>query len=329
MSDIKKIWRPISTRLTEQLWDFLFASGNNRRTALRQLFNQHMAKNALAFVAFEDHALFVDPRDQIIAFRLLSGHSWQRQEFETAVATTQAVGALTPGKWFIDVGANIGTQTIYAMRSGKFCGVIAIEPEPHNLDLLRRNLAFNGLVDQVHVVAAAASSQNAQATLVRDRQNFGAHSIEPNWSNTPGKSVTVETRTIDNILASLNIAPQEVGLVWIDVEGHEIEALRGMQDLRTAKVPIVSEVSLNSYSLAEVDILRALLAKDYTAAQHLQVPNTDGRNQQRNSENSSSGSIADFEFGAHQTDVLVFCTSRSSPALAEQAAKSSNVATST
>jgi FkbM family methyltransferase len=315
VSDIKQIWRPIGARLNERLWTLLFASVKNRRTALRRLFDQHMDANALAFVTFDDHALFVDPRDHMIAFRLLSGQSWQREEFETAVATTQAVGALRPGKWFIDVGANIGTQTIYAMRTGQFCGAIAIEPEPHNLELLRRNLAFNGLADQVHVIAAAASSQNAQATLVRDRQNFGAHSLEPNWSATPGTAVTVVTHTIDHILASLNIAPEDVGLVWIDVEGHEIETLRGMQISRAAHVPIVSEISLGSQSPENVEILRAMLTPDYTRVQHLKSPSGRARKVQPNNSQFNQGqlnkagasnSIAEFEFAARQTDVLIF-----------------------
>jgi FkbM family methyltransferase len=316
MGDIKNIVRPISNRLTERLWALLFASANNRRTALRRLFNLHMAPNALAFVTFDDHSLFVDPRDQMIAFRLLSGHSWQRAEFETAVAATEAVGALKSGKWFVDCGANIGTQTIYAMRSGKFCGAVAIEPEPHNLDLLKRNLAINGLSDQVHVVAAAASRQSGSATLVRDRNNFGAHSIEPNWSNTPGSTLTVETRSIDSIMASFNIAPEDVGLVWIDVEGHEIEALHGMQHLRNAKVPIVSEVSLNSQGPGEIDVLRALLLQDYTSAQHLHSLVEDS-NRSKKTEIATSRSIADFEFGARQTDVLIFNAGGASPSLAE------------
>jgi FkbM family methyltransferase len=316
MSEFKQIWRQTSTRLTNKLWTLLFYSANNRRTALRRLFDRHMAPNALAFVAFDDHAFFVDPRDQMIAFRLLSGESWQRQEFETAIAATHAVGALQPGKWFIDVGANIGTQTVYAMRSGKFCGVIAVEPEPHNLELLRRNIAYNGLTDQVHVVAAAASSSNANATLIRDRQNFGAHSIEPNWSDTPGTTVTVATRTIDDTLKSLNIAPTDIGLVWIDVEGHEIEALRGMQNLRAAKVPIVSEVSTLNQSPAKVEILRKLLAEDYTTAQHLHTLEADGDlSGERGSVTAKR--IGDFEFGSRQTDVLIFNSSTVMPLAAE------------
>jgi FkbM family methyltransferase len=310
MSELKQIWRPIGARLTERLWALLFASVNNRRTALRRLFNSHMAPTALAFVDFGDHSFFVDPRDQMISFRLLSGQSWQRDDVEAAIAATIANGVLQPNKWFIDVGANIGTQTVYAMRSGKFCGVIAVEPEPHNLDLLRRNVAINGLTDKVHVVAAAASSSNSQATLTRDRKNFGAHSIHPNWSGTPGTAVTVETRKIDDILESLNIAPEDIGLVWIDVEGHEIDALRGMQRLRAALVPIVSEVSMANHTATEVDTLRTLLAENYTSAQHLQAAN---HGASRPSLNGAADRIADFEFGARQTDVLIFHTGRAGP----------------
>ena len=315
MSEFKQIWRPISARLTDRLWALLFASANNRRTALRRLFDRHMDPKALAFIDFGDHSFFVDPRDQMIAFKLLSGHSWQRADIEAAIAATLANGVLQPGKWFIDVGANIGTQTVYAMRSGKFCGVIAVEPEPHNLDLLRRNVAINGLSDKVHVVAAAASDGNSKATLTRDRQNFGAHSIRPNWSGTPGTDVTVDTRTIDDILAALDIAPEDVGLVWIDVEGHEIEALRGMKRLRSAQVPIVSEVSMANHTATEVDTLRTLLSENYTSAQHLQAPNRAANPSLQSG--GTSKLISEFEFGARQTDVLIFNTSQAGPLPAE------------
>jgi FkbM family methyltransferase len=328
MSEIKQIWRPISGRLTERAWQLLFTSASNRRIALRHLFHRHMAPNALAFITFDDHSFFVDPRDQMIAFRLLSGHSWQRAEFDAAIMATEAADVLKPGKWFVDVGANIGTQTVYAMRSGRFCGAIAIEPEPHNLDLLRRNIAINGLSDTVHIVAAAASDRNATATLTRDRQNFGAHSIKPNWSDTPGTAVTVETRSLDSVIAQLGIAASDIGLVWIDVEGHEVDALRGMEQLRRTRVPIVSEVS----STADVEALRALLAPDYTSAQQLQpkpavaehsdvagshavngsgsVPVGSGRPQRRSAANRTDAGIdiATFEFGARQTDVLIYHT---------------------
>jgi FkbM family methyltransferase len=315
MSEFKQIWRPVGTRMTDRLWTLLFTSVNNRRTALRRLFDRHMDPKALAFIDFGDHSFFVDPRDQMIAFKLLSGQSWQREDVEAAIAATLANGVLQPNKWFIDVGANIGTQTVYALRSGKFCGVVAVEPEPHNLDLLRRNVAINGLGDKVHIVAAAASSSNSKATLTRDRQNFGAHSIQPNWSGTPGTEVIVDTRTIDDILVSLDIKVEDVGLVWIDVEGHELEALRGMKRLRAAQVPIVSEVSMAKHSPGDVDLLRTLLSENYTSALHLHAPEMASSPSQQSA--CASRGLSEFEFGPRQTDVLIFNAGHTAPLAAE------------
>jgi FkbM family methyltransferase len=308
MSELRQMWRPIGAKLTERLWTLLLASAGSRRIALRRLFDRHMATNALGYVEFDDHAFFVDPRDQIISFRLLSGQSWQREEFTAAIRATEAAGVFQPGKWFLDIGANIGTQTVYAMRSGLFCGVIAVEPEPHNLDLLRRNVAVNGLTDKVHIIGAAASSCNDGASLTRDRQNFGAHSIQPNWSGTPGSTVAVATRTVDDVLASLDLSPADVGLIWIDVEGHEIAAMQGMQGLRAAQVPIVSEISMTRHAPTEVDALRALLAADYTSVQHLQPRDADGHILPYHTLGPEP--VADFEFGARQTDVLIFNADR-------------------
>jgi FkbM family methyltransferase len=323
MSEFKRLWRPIGASMRERLWTLLLASAGSRRTALRSLFERHMAPNALGYIEFDDHAFFVDPRDQIISFRLLTGHSWQREEFTAALQATQAAGVLQPGKWFLDIGANIGTQTVYAMRSGLFCGVIAMEPEPHNLDLLRRNVAVNGLSDKVHVVGAAASSANDRASLTRDRQNFGAHSIQPDWSGTPGAAVAVATRTVDEVLASLNLTPADVGLIWIDVEGHEIAAMQGMRGLRAAQVPIVSEISMTQHGPGDVATLRAMLAEDYTSVRHLQprdahgrvltadvVPATVPQGVPQGVPDTEPESVAEFQFGARQTDVLIFNANR-------------------
>src|SRR4051812_3959010 len=64
--------------------------------------------------------------------------------------------AVGPGATVIDVGANIGYNTVYAARRVTPAGrVIAIEPAQDNLAVLRRNLAINGL-RQVEVKSVAA-----------------------------------------------------------------------------------------------------------------------------------------------------------------------------
>src|SRR3954469_1736722 len=75
-------------------------------------------------------------------------------EPELALLPTElGVGAVA-----IDVGASIGTWTMVAAKTG--ATVHACEPDQENLDVLRRNLAANGVGANVvvHVVAAGRHS---------------------------------------------------------------------------------------------------------------------------------------------------------------------------
>ena len=211
-----------------------------RRQALQYLFTRYVAPGTLCCVPFEDHSVYVDPRDDRIAYTLLTGRSWQRAELDAAIALAQAHDRLPAGGVFVDVGANIGIMTIYAMLSGQFDCAVAIEPDPRNLDVLRRNLAVNGLSEKVSVIEAAASSSRGEMILHRDAKNLGAHSLEPGYVMTPGEARSVRVDTLDNLVANAGLASAAVTFVKIDVEGHEQEVVRGMAKLlRTGPVVMV------------------------------------------------------------------------------------------
>src|SRR6516165_7693109 len=78
---------------------------------------------------------------------------------------------------FVDVGAHIGTHTIYALRTGRFARAIAFEPEPPNADLLVRNLEANGLSQAAVAVPKAAGAAPGVAVLHLHPRNTGAHAI--------------------------------------------------------------------------------------------------------------------------------------------------------
>jgi FkbM family methyltransferase len=299
MRTIKTLVRQTKTRLIETVSDVLLSSGHFRRTMLRKLFQNHVSSSALAYVAYPDHVLIVDPRDHMIAFSLVSGKTWQRSEFNRAIEVASEAGALVPGGWFIDVGANIGTQTLYALLSGKFRGAIAIEPEPRNAALLRRNIELNGFTDRVHVIEAAASAQSGMASLNRDGENHGAHSIEPGLPLHKSDTISVPTRTIDDILAGLRISPADIGLVMIDVEGHEIGVMKGMASLRKRGVPLVAEVIGEVHGDSGIAELRALLASDYRSVSPL-------RTHASQVKTAPESRLAEFDFGLRQCDVLIY-----------------------
>src|SRR5690606_22699688 len=166
----REFWRKRRRRLVARAitgaTGLIAATPRLRGLALRALLDRHLAPGTLCLVPFGDHALYVDPRDDKIALKLMAGRCWQRSTFERALETLRATGTLRAGGVFIDVGANVGALSIYALKSGAFSEAIAIEPDPHNFSILNRNIALNGFDNRISAVEAAASATAGELQLM-------------------------------------------------------------------------------------------------------------------------------------------------------------------
>lgn len=237
-----------------------------RKILLRRLFAEYLDPRARGFIDFGDHGFFVDPRDQTVAFELLLGRGWQRAETEAVAGFLANAGLLPAGGAFVDVGANIGTQTVYALLGAKFARAVAVEPAPDNLDLLRRNIDWNNLRDRVAVAAVALSDQAGDGTLRLNPANAGGHSLEAAMFARQAGTLEVGVQRLDDVLADAGVGASDVGLVWIDVEGHEMPVLRGARSVMEAGVPICFEYSGKVYDAPARAELAAMLARHYRAA---------------------------------------------------------------
>ena len=141
---------------------------------------------------------------------------WHRPVFYNKNQRKLFCDAIRPGCVVLDVGANIGVYTLLAAKRG--ARVFAIEADPRNLEMLRRNIRLNGLDDRVTVFPIAAGSEEGTVTLFRFKGNSGHSNL---FSGTD--PVQVPCKTID----SLDLPPIDV--CKMDIEGSELSALKGME----------------------------------------------------------------------------------------------------
>ena len=73
-------------------------------------------------------------------------------------------------------------------------------------------------------------------------------------------TVKVPARTFDDEVAAGRIPLDELGLVWLDVQGHEGEVLAGAEGLLASRVPIVMEYSAGMMDDAAVARLNEVIA---------------------------------------------------------------------
>lgn len=222
------------------------------------------ARGHFVFCDLGDARFFVDPSDRVVGAWLMWHGGWQRREIDQAVAVLAAGGRLAAGSVFVDVGANIGTHTVYALRTGRFGRAVAFEPEPKNARLLRMNIEANGLSGVVAVVEKAAGAGEGTATLYLHPRNKGAHAIGAPHSDDGLERIEVPVVRVENALTELGMPAERIGLVWIDAEGHEPQIIRGLGRLLDARVPLAFEFAPRRYDSAARRELIDLLATRYT-----------------------------------------------------------------
>ncbi|MDR5728530.1 MAG: FkbM family methyltransferase [Terriglobia bacterium] len=130
-------------------------------------------------------------------------------------------GLLSACDTFVDVGANIGFYSCIAARLGKY--VVAVEPQPLNVQVLLRNLRQNELAPRFEVHATALSDDQGVAEFFGGQQ--GGSLIE-GWSGIRANYINlVFVNTLDRLLGGR--FEGERLLIKIDVEGNEQALLLG------------------------------------------------------------------------------------------------------
>lgn len=148
--------------------------------------------------------------------------------------------SLSEGMVFYDVGANVGFLTLIASRLvGPSGQVVAFEPLPENVRLLRHNLDLNRADNVVIVERALGASAGRARMRVPSGEDAGTHAVLDRVCGVAGDEVAVSA--LDDVVTELGLRTADV--VKIDVEGGEVEVVAGMRrTLATAAPRVLVEV---------------------------------------------------------------------------------------
>ena len=144
---------------------------------------------------------------------LLSDHSW--------MAEINGANHVKKGDVVFDCGAHVGVFTDIALRRGA-SKVVAIEPDPTNLECLRRNFPTEIAAGVVVLVPKGVWSTEKTLTLYAGTENSGTNSM---IFHHKGAEISVPVTTVDRLAEQLHLG--RVDFIKMDIEGAEREALRG------------------------------------------------------------------------------------------------------
>ena len=184
--------------------------------------------------------------------------------------TVELVRKMTrPGMIALDIGANVGYYTrLLSTLVGSYGHVLAFEPNPHIFTLLRQN---TGKLNNVGLIQMAVGYIDGQATLYDSLSESGGASLRYDArevadlrnvhrgqalaprivEDLPTATYSVKTTSVDSYLSERRMS--ELNIVKIDIEGAELDALRGMEQIVQRSKQITMFIELNPRTLRQFD----------------------------------------------------------------------------
>lgn len=156
---------------------------------------------------------------------------------------------LPKGGTYFDIGANIGLYavTLWSKKSGDL-NIIAFEPIPSTIDILRKTLTLNRVETKIEKIALSDES----GELILSAYSDGANNF---WVKN-SDSVNIPTLAVPKIPLDDWVAKHSSiipNAIKIDVEGHELAVLKGAsKTLQTYKPALVIECHCASWDELEV-----------------------------------------------------------------------------
>jgi FkbM family methyltransferase len=201
-----------------------------------------------------DVELYLHPRDWL-EYWLLSKNDYEPLTLDFIARNLKA------GHKAVFAGVNFGLHLIVAARAVGATGkILGVEPQPSALLRARINLQLNDVSDRVELISAALGPGECFVHMAWSKtdENAGAASLLDE-----GEGLTVRLLPISQVFDTLK--SDAIQLFLLDVEGYEVNVLRGLTSESIPKIIIV-EVQpefLERANSSEEELLRTLRGHGY------------------------------------------------------------------
>jgi FkbM family methyltransferase len=145
---------------------------------------------------------------------------------------------------FIDIGANIGTYTMYAAALGRF--VLAIDCFGPNINRIHRAVQLSNVATRVVLIQNALFNRSGQSLRLSDEvTNMGGQELDFSTNRTYNRSIInnpfiVKTITFDELAPILLARDIRGAIMKIDIEGSESFVVEsGSRVFDTVDIPFI------------------------------------------------------------------------------------------
>lgn len=154
----------------------------------------------------------------------------------------------------LDIGANIGSHTLYFIKKWGIKKVWSFEPVPSTFAILRKNVEINGLEERIVLENVGVGEKEYHASVKEEiKDNRGGTSIQEDSAG------TFVVKTIDSYHLS------DVSLMKIDTEGYELKVLQGAEDTIVKNRPVI----LAEIADANIEMVKSMMKEwNYKEARH-------------------------------------------------------------
>jgi len=249
MVDIIKILMEISRKILKKGVELFEGTGIGKFPLVFKVYS------CLSSVLFRDIAITTDGQRLHISGNVepratLDLYYHQGDAIEEPHVSSLFCSLIKKGMTVVDVGAFIGYYTLLAAkRVGSEGKVFAFEPYPPSFSLLLKNIQVNKWRNIQASQLAVSDSEGERKLNIPYGPSNSSFGALPNIKD----SITIKTVSLDSFLQVT-----DVDVIKIDVEGAELEVLRGMKKILAEGRPkIICEVhprkiSFLDYSTKEI-----------------------------------------------------------------------------